>query len=73
MPDRLSGLIFAQIDKRSILVLSVFPSLTNPHIVADEVQLFAMASETCTLVIGCHWDSLNPHLGHEAVIVVITV
>jgi hypothetical protein len=73
MPDRLSGLIFAQIAKRSIVHLSVFPSLTNPHIVTNEVQLLAVAPEPCALVISCHRDALNPDLGHEAVIVVFTV
>lgn len=72
MPE-LSGLIFAQIDKRSILIFSVFPSLTNPHIVADKVQLFAVTPEPCALVISRHWDALNSDLGHEAVVVILAV
>jgi hypothetical protein len=72
MPDRLSGLIFAQIGKRSIFFF-IFPSLTNFHVIADKVQLFTMTPETCALVVGCQWDTLNSDLGHKAVVVVITV
>jgi hypothetical protein len=72
MPE-LSGLIFAQIRKRSILIFLIFPSLTNSHIVADEVQFFAVTPESCTLVISRHWDALNSDLGHKAVIVILAV
>jgi len=72
MPE-LSGLIFAQIGKRSILIFSVFPSLTNPYIVADKVQFFAVTPEPCTLVISRHWDALNSDLGHKTIVVILAV
>ena len=70
-PDRLSGSIFAQF--YSILILIVFPCLANPHVIANEVQLLAVTTETSALVVGGHRDALNLYLGHEAIVVITAV
>ena len=70
----LSGLIFAHFGIWSIhLGFAFFPSLADAHVIADKVQLFAMPTEPCALVISGHRNALNPDLGHEAVVVIPTV
>lgn len=73
-PDRLSAIIFPHFCIWSILVFfPIFPSLADAHVVANEVQLFAMATEADALVVGRQRDALDSDLSHQAVVVVFAV
>ena len=70
----LSAIIFPHFSIWSIhFRFALFPRLTDPHIVADKVQLFAVATVASALVVTGHRDALNPYLGHKAVVVILAV